>query len=69
MFATCFAALVWCGLQAGELMALKKVDYHDTLKSLTSKAKAEGLHPEDTRLEDIVETGTLRIFDSLDQAF
>ena len=50
-------------------MALKKVDYHDTLKSLTSKAKAEGLHPEDARLEDIGETGTLRIFDSLDQAF
>lgn len=41
---------------AGELMALNKVDYHETLKNLTSKAKAEGLQPEDSRLEDIVET-------------
>lgn len=38
-------------------MALNKVDYHETLKNLTSKAKAEGLQPEDSRLEDIVETG------------
>ncbi|CDI87844.1 hypothetical protein, conserved [Eimeria praecox] len=44
------------GTLAGELMALNKVDYHDTIKSITSKVKAEGLQPEDSRLEDIVET-------------
>ncbi|CDJ51828.1 hypothetical protein, conserved [Eimeria brunetti] len=44
------------GTLAGELMALNKVDYHDTLKGFTSKAKAAGIEPEDSRIEDIVET-------------
>ncbi|OEH79916.1 hypothetical protein cyc_02197 [Cyclospora cayetanensis] len=43
------------GTLAGELLGLNKVEYIDNLKKLASKAKAQGLQPEDNRIEDIVE--------------
>ncbi|KAL8452750.1 hypothetical protein Emed_001314 [Eimeria media] len=44
------------GTLAGEILNLNKVDYHDTLKKITTKVKAEGLQPEDSRIEDLYET-------------
>lgn len=43
------------GTLAGELLDVNKVDYHDTLMKFNSKAKAEGLHPQDNCIEDIFE--------------
>lgn len=54
-FATVFCS--YCPAQAGELIGVNKIDYHDTLREITTKAKAEGLEPKDSRIEDIVETG------------
>lgn len=44
-------------MQAGELLDLNKVDYHDALVKLSSKAKTQGLQPEDSRIEDLFEVG------------
>ena len=43
--------------QAGEILGLSKIGYHDALKRLASKAKAQGLQPKDSRIEDIFEVG------------
>ncbi|KAL8447011.1 hypothetical protein Emag_004483 [Eimeria magna] len=44
------------GTLAGEILNHNKVDYHETLKKITAKVKAEGLQPQDSRLEDLYET-------------
>ncbi|KAL8270279.1 hypothetical protein Esti_005795 [Eimeria stiedai] len=44
------------GTLAGEILNINKVDYHETFKKITAKVKAEGLQPEDSRLEDLYET-------------
>ncbi|CDJ66436.1 hypothetical protein, conserved [Eimeria necatrix] len=37
------------GTLAGELIGVNKIDYHDTLREITTKAKAEGLEPKDNK--------------------